>query len=181
MNLTYEINVNTDSTGKPTDIEINGMKIPFNSKRSILSNINNAIFLFHRENELKDGTYNRAVFWPVELEMKVNQAMNIRYQIELTNHARQRIEENNLPTGCYKALLYGEVIEAEVQDGKIVKIVTRIPNKRGYNQDICAAIILIHEKFQHFARVKTVWTNNAYDVHQTIDTENYVQEDEMYA
>lgn len=73
-------------------------------------------------------------------------------------------------------MLYGEIIEAEVVDGQIVKIVTRLPNRKVKNEDICAAIVLEHGEYFDAARVKTVWANMSYDNHKTIDKSKYVRE-----
>ena len=102
--------------------------------------------------------------------------MSKRYQIEATAHFYERCEQWGFPRGCYKALLYGEIIEAEVTDGQIVKIVTRLPNRKAEDEDICAAIVLEHGEYFDVARVKTVWANMSYDNHVTIDKSKYIQE-----
>ena len=102
--------------------------------------------------------------------------MSKRYQIEATTHFYKRCEQWGFPRGCYKALLYGEIIEAEVINGRIVKIVTRLPNRKAKDEDICAAILLEHGEYFDVARVKTVWANMSYDNHKTIDKSKYIQE-----
>ena len=73
-------------------------------------------------------------------------------------------------------MLYGEIIEVEVTDGQIVKIATRLPNRKAEDEDICAAIALDYGKYFDVARVKTVWANMSYDSHVTIDKSKYIQE-----
>ena len=73
--------------------------------------------------------------------------MSKRYQIEATTHFYERCEQWGFPRGCYKALLYGEIIEAEVVEGQIVKIITRLPNRKVENEDICAAVVLEHGEY----------------------------------
>ena len=73
-------------------------------------------------------------------------------------------------------MLYGEIIEAEVADGQIVKIVTRLPNRKAKDEDICAAIVFEHGEYFDTARVMTVWANMSHDNHVTIDKSKYIQE-----
>ena len=67
-------------------------------------------------------------------------------------------------------------LQDEVVDGQIVKIVTRLPNRKAEDEDICAAIALDYGKYFDVARVKTVWANMSYDKHVTIDKLKYTQE-----
>ena len=79
----------------------------------------------------------------------------------------------NIPVGAYKAALYGEVIEAELEHGTVVKVVTRLPHRFDSTLDICFAVAIDGEE----ARVKTVWLNRRNDNHETICKENYVREE----
>ena len=71
-------------------------------------------------------------------------------------------------------MMYGEVIEAEIKNNSVVKIVARLPNRYNMIEDICAAILLHDESF-YDAKVKTVWTNCAEDNHSTINVSNYIK------
>ena len=62
-------------------------------------------------------------------------------------------------------MIHGEIIEAEVRNGSVVKIVTRLPNRRDMTEDICAAILLHSEDFYDAKD----------DNHSTIDVSNYIK------
>ena len=179
MKINYNVEVETFSNGKPSHCVINGRRYVSDSSKPVHTNVINAITRYQKDleaNPLKDGLYNRAIYWPISLEITLEEAMSKRYQIEATTHFYERCEQWGFPRGCYKALLYGEIIEAEVSDGQIVKIVTRLPNRKAEGEDICAAIVLDYGKYFDVARVKTVWVNMSYDNHNTIDKSKYIQE-----
>ena len=179
MKINYNVEVETFSNGKPSYCIINGRHYVSDSSKPVHTNVINAITRYQKDleaNPLKDGLYNRAIYWPISLELELEEAMSKRYQIEATTHFYERCEQWGLPRGCYKALLYGEIIEAEVVQGQIVKIITRLPNRKVENEDICAAVMLEHSEYFDVARVKTVWANMSYDNHNTIDKSKYVRE-----
>ena len=179
MKINYNINVETDRLGKPTWCIVNGHRYGCDKDKPVYINIMKAISDHQKNfiaNPLKDGLYNRAIYWPISLELALEEAMSKHYQIEATTHFYERCEQWGLPRGCYKALLYGEIIEAEVVDGQIVKIVTRLPNRKAEDEDICGAIVLEHGVYYDVARAKTVWANMTYDNHNTIDKSKYVRE-----
>ena len=124
--------------------------------------------------KLQTGIYNRAVYWTDELESKVKKAMTIRYTVSATKHYKFKARKLGLPLGCYKAMLYGKIVEVEYdkQTDVVQKIITRLPNRVKDGTDICAAI-----RFDGYeAYVVTVWLNKATDNHKTIRVENYVNE-----
>lgn len=125
--------------------------------------------------KLQTGLYNKAVYWTDELENKVNALMSKRYRVLPTNHCKFKARKLGLPLGCYKAMLYGKIVEVEYdkQVDAVQKIITRLPNRVQDGTDICAAI-----RFDGFneARVITIWVNEATDNHKTIRVENYVNE-----
>ena len=179
MKINYNVEVETFSNGKPSYCIINGRCYVCDDSKPVHTNVINAITKYQKDlkaNPLKDGLYNRAIYWPISLEIAPEEVMSKRYQIEATTHFYERCEQWGFPRGCYKALLYGEIIEAEVTDGQIVKIVTRLPNRKAEDEDICAAIALDYGKYFDVARVKTVWANMNYDNHVTIDKSKYIQE-----
>lgn len=115
-----------------------------------------------------NGTYNKAVYWNSEIENLVNTKLSNRYTLTCGYHARQRINENGLPQGVYKASLYGDVVECEFVDGCVHKVITRLPHKNK-PYDICFAVMFNDD----VAFVKTVWLNSSTDNHDTIRKENY--------
>lgn len=136
--------------------------------------ISSAILAYEKLDTVKDGTYNKAVFWPDKLAKMISEQLVYRYKVSATKHYFDKCEILHLPKNCYKAMMYGEVIEAEIRNGAVVKIVTRLPNRYDMTEDICAAILLHDEGF-YDAKVKTVWVNQAEDNHSTINISNYVK------
>ena len=177
--MDYNIEFHRKANQELIWLSINNDRFECDSSKNTLDNILNCIKKYHEHkiSSLQMGTYNKAVYWPIELELALEKVMSKRYQIEPTNHLFERLEQYNLPRGCYKALLYGEIIEAEVDEyHNVVKIVTRIPNRHYTDEDICSAIVIDKDKYFDVARVKTIWINMNYDTHKTINKSNYVTE-----
>lgn len=131
-----------------------------------------AIYHYEKYKPLIDGVYNKAVYWPLNLESVIDEIVRVKYKIEYTKHYSERCEQWDVPWSCYKAALYGEIIEVKIQNGVIVKVVTRLPNNKQPDEDIYFAIMLNG----NVACVKTVWCNMNYDKHYTIKKENYANE-----
>lgn len=127
--------------------------------------------------KLQDGVYNKAVFWPTELQKAINQTMRKRYKIVPTFHAKEKIAKLDLPQTSYKIALCGEIVEVEIKNDNVNKIITRTKrksNKGNYNQDVCSVVVFDYENFE--ARVKTMWLNATDDAHKTLHIENYISE-----
>lgn len=129
-------------------------------------------YLFNTFLHSLHGTFNKNVFWCDEVEYAVQLALSKKYIVLPTQHYFWRTSELHLPRNCYKAMLYGEVIEAELQLGSVVKVITRLQNNKFPDKDICAAISF---NVDGTAVVRTVWVNRHDDGHSTIHKENYVQ------
>lgn len=169
MKMTFDIQVGE------TTCEINGKSYPLSHKDAIFS-ISHVLeeYLFDVSKSLH-GTFNRNVYWTDEVEFAVQYALRKKYVIRYTKHLLDRLRENKLPRNCYKAMLYGEIVEAEFDHGEVVKVVTRLPNHRNPDTDICAAIQISGLGNEHIATVRTVWLNRRDDMHDTINEENYVR------
>lgn len=114
--------------------------------------------------------YNIGVYYPHDVEVMVENAMKKRYEIIATRHAEYKIAKLKLPNNCYKAMLHGRIVEVEIEDGRVNKIITRLNNRYNSKEDLCAAILLGEDRT---ARVKTIWINRIDDSHKTIRIENY--------
>ena len=114
--------------------------------------------------------YNIGVYYPHDVEVMVENAMRKRYEIIATRHAEYKIAKLRLPNNCYKAMLHGRIVEVEIEDGRVNKIITRLKNRYNSKEDLCAAILLGKDRT---ARVKTIWINRIDDSHKTIRMENY--------
>lgn len=167
MKITFDVDIHDDY------FKINGTKQSIKNcsypwhclSRSLLS------YLFNTFIHL-NGTFNKNVFWCDEIEYAVQYALSKKYVVRPTRHYFNRVSELRLPRNCYKAMLHGEVIEAEFDFGSVTKVVVRLQNNKFPDKDTCAAIIL---NADGTAVVRTVWVNNHNDEHSTIHKENYVQ------
>lgn len=174
MKINYSIELETDENNKPLWCSVNYVCRYFCEGMSVEKAIASAILSYESLDVVKDGVYNKAVFWPNRLVKMINEQLTYRYKVSATKHCLDKCKSLHLPKNCYKAMMYGEVIEAEVRNGSVVKIITRLPNRYNMTEDICAAILLHSEGF-YDAKVKTVWTNQADDNHSTIDVSNYIK------
>lgn len=122
---------------------------------------------------MKSGTYNKAVYWPEELQTKIDKEMSVHYRVKPTAHYREKAMLLNVPFGFYRAALFGEIVEVEYDSAtdSISKIITRLSNRKNTAEDICASIALEGNR----ANVITVWINHGSDNHKTLRTENYVK------
>lgn len=167
MKITFDVDIHDDY------IEINGIKHPIRDTQYTWSSLSRSLesYLFNTFTHL-NGTFNKNVFWCDEVEYAVQYALRKKYTVILTRHYFKRVSELHLPHNCYKAMLCDEVIEAEFELGNVIKIVTRLQNRKFPDKDICAAISL---NADGTAVVRTVWVNRHNDEHNTIHKENYVQ------
>ena len=124
---------------------------------------------------MKDGLYNKGIYWSSEVDTAVKTMLNKRYKVVPTFHVYNKIDKLRLPKGCYTTVLHGKVVEAEVENGQVVKVITRLQNKFRPKQDICAAVRLNLDSVTNQAVVKTIWTNAHDDDHETINVSNYVK------
>lgn len=167
MKINFDVNIH-DSY-----VEINGINHQIQDAQYTWSSLSSSLenYLFVTFLYSLNGTFNKNVFWCDEVEYAVQYVLRKKYTIYPTRHYCKRISELHLPRNCYKAMLCGEVIEAEFEFGSVIKIVTRLQDKKFPDKDICAAIIL---NTDGTAIVRTVWVNRHNDEHSTIHKENYV-------
>lgn len=167
MKISFDVNIH-DSY-----VEINGINHQIQDAQYTWSSLSSSLenYLFVTFLYSLNGTFNKNVFWCDEVEYAVQYVLRKKYTIYPTRHYFKRISELHLPRNCYKAMLCGEVIEAEFEFGSVIKIVTRLQDKKFPDKDICAAIIL---NTDGTAIVRTVWVNRHNDEHSTIHKENYV-------
>ena len=168
MKITFDVDIHDDY------FKINGAKQSIKGCSypwSCLSHSLNS-YLFSTFLYSLNGTFNKNVFWCDEVEYAVQYTLRKKYTIIPTRHYFKRVSEFHLPHNCYKAMLHGEVIEAEFELGNVTKVVVRLQNNKFPDKDTCATIIL---NADGTAVVRTVWVNRHNDKHSTIHKENYVQ------
>ena len=168
MKITFDVKI------YDSHVEINGTKHQIQDTQYTWSSLSHSLenYLFCTFLYSLNGIFNKNVFWCDEVEYAVQYVLRKKYTIIPTQHYFKRISELHLPRNCYKAMLHGEVIEAELNLGSVTKVVVRLQNNKSPNKDICAAISL---NADGTAVVHTVWVNHHNDEHSTIHKENYVQ------
>lgn len=125
----------------------------------------------------KDGVYHRDVYFPETLQTVIQYILSKPLKVKPSLHYLEKARRNKLNEGVCKTALYGEIIEAEVYDGQVVKIVTRLKHKFFDNTSMCFAIQLEDFKQTEENRtviVKTVWLNCEDDNHSTLNKSNYL-------
>ncbi len=97
-----------------------------------------------------------------------------RYKLKYSGHAK--IAAANDKNGSFVSNLkyheildteIAEVIEIETRDGRLVKILYRLPLTGSDSYDIILAVL------PHCWVVKTVWLNHKYDKHKTLNRKRY--------
>lgn len=123
---------------------------------------------------MKNGTYNINLFFPTELLIAIKLKLNKKYFIHYSKHYQYKCRQLRLPYGVCRTALYGDVTEAEVENGEIKKILTRVKSEQ-YKDYLCFVVIFTKNKHnKDVAFVKTVWINNYNDNHDTIKKEKYI-------
>jgi hypothetical protein len=90
-----------------------------------------------------------------------------RINLIYTNHAKQASDSRNIRRLGSITLSRFQVIEIEVRDNRVVKMVVR--GSYDATNDICLVITLEKGKWI----VKTVWLNAVSDLHNTLDRSKY--------
>lgn len=125
--------------------------------------------------EIQDGLYSRQIYFPNAVEYLVAKTLRQKYKVYPTEHYFTKAKKLNINPNTYKALLYGDIIEAEISNSEVTKIIVRLPNRYDTSTDICGALAFNKNENDVFVSVKTVWLNNRFDNHNTIRTEKYVK------
>lgn len=172
MELT--LNVNIVSQDK---IVVNGISSTIKqSHRSLGRDVSYAVcHALDMKCKTLNGTYNVNVYWPFMLRYAIMCAKKEKFSLAPTRHYQDKAASLNLPDNCYKVALFGEVIEATFEQGKLVHIVTRIPNRYNKSVDLCFAVDINMNGKTNKGTVLTVWTNNSTDNHTTLNDVSYVQ------
>ena len=125
----------------------------------------------------KDGVYHRDVYFPKDLQVVICYLLSKPLYVKPSLHYYEKATKWKLSKGAYKTALHGEIIEAEINDGQVVKIVTRIQDKFAPKYSMCFAIQLEDLKGTEekgTVVVKTVWRNCEDDNHSTLDRTKYL-------
>ena len=89
MKINYNVEVETCSNCKPSYGIVNGRRYVCDDSKPVHTNVIIACTRYQKDskaNPLKDGRYNRAIYWPISLEIALEEVMSTRYQIEATAH-----------------------------------------------------------------------------------------------
>ena len=91
---------------------------------------------------VNNGVYNKAIYWPKEVRKMVKRTLERECTIYPTQHMYDRLENYDLPMDIWHEFMDGEVIECEVKDMVLTKIVTRTPSSRWAREPNGAAIVM---------------------------------------
>ena len=100
MKINYNVEVETFSNGKPSYCIINGRRYVCDDSKPVHTNVINAITRYQKDfkaDPLKDGLYNRAIYWPISLEIALEDTMSKRYQIEATHIFTEDVNSGDSP------------------------------------------------------------------------------------
>lgn len=126
---------------------------------------------------MKDGLYHIDVYFPREVMLSIEKFLSKKVRVLPTNHYYEKAKMCNLGPNSFLSALYGSVVEAEVSDGVVVKIVTRLRHRYDNTKDICFAVQLhgSYKAEEGCVAVKTVWVNGVFDNHDTLNKGAYVK------
>lgn len=114
--------------------------------------------------EIKNGLYHKDIFLPkINLSDKMVKVNYSHHAIEAAFNDRY---EEIILKDAYN-FSKSEIIEVEIKNKKIVKIVARFD----YNTDFDLIVVIIPET----KVVKTVWLNEKNDCHRTLDRSRYIR------
>lgn len=119
---------------------------------------------------MKDGLYNIATEWSMDVISAVKHCRDIPYHVIPTNHFRQKCVELGLSPSVACVALKGRIVEVEIKNNKVVKLITRIHHR--YKEDIDMVFAIALNRQEKIAWVKTVWINHINDNHYTLKFEN---------
>lgn len=119
---------------------------------------------------MKDGLYNIATEWSIDVINAVKHCRDIPYHVIPTYHFTQKCIELDLKPSVACVALKGRIVEVEIQSGKVVKLITRIRHRYKKGVDMVFAVGI--NSINQVATVKTVWLNNVNDNHYTLKFEN---------
>lgn len=126
------------------------------------------------EKMVLNGIYNVAIYWPKEIQKAVRRALQLDYKMTATDHFQNRLTQYDISDVNWEDFINGEVVECEVKDGVVWKIITRTSSTKFEGEHNCAAIKLERGYGRPIARFITVWINRDNDNHRTIRRENYI-------
>jgi hypothetical protein len=100
--------------------------------------------------------------FPDEIRNAPKRTFNPKY----TLHAKEAADDRNIVLPNVISFSGKDVFEAQIEDGKIVKVCIRI----GYNAKNDLILAVLNDR-----TVKTVWTNRKGDDHKTLDLSKYTR------
>lgn len=124
---------------------------------------------------MKDGLYHRNLYWHSEFDFffENNQIQKINFSKHVQNNQYTEGKRvYDLKDITLDFLKQGIIIEVEVLEGKIIKVLVRNKYKEG--SDICTALAIEDNELI----CKTCYLNKQSDNHDTLNPNKYVIEDE---
>ena len=118
--------------------------------------------------------YHRDIYMPEQISNM--QKDFTRTYIGITHHATMKAQQRGINLDKQRSIFScidgKDIVEAEVQDGVLIKIVVRRPYN--FDQDIC--FVLRYDLQTSCLVLVTVWLNSVDDDHSTLDESVYEKE-----
>lgn len=129
---------------------------------------------------MKDGLYHKDVFLSTDILTRTRQELYNRCGNELyiSRHLQETWNTDwnrlyPLHKLTFQKLVVGEIVEVEVVNHKIHKVLFRCKCNKEY--DMCVAVAFVSKYGKPTLKVKTCWLNERRDTHRTLNTNKYVK------
>lgn len=126
------------------------------------------------ENEIK--LYHRQVAWDNYFDYICRRMLN-SMDIVLSEHAKAQFDQRDIDKGYIFALLKynrkGEIFEVEKQGKYVEKFVIRMPYDLHDDVSIVLSVHYDEQTNSRYLIMPTIWLNNRYDRHFTLDENKY--------
>lgn len=127
----------------------------------------------------QNGLYHKKVFLPRPIQKQVKQELLDRKDLPIkqSKHLQEQSHQSwrreyDLADLTYEKIIKSKVIEVEMIEDKVSKIVVRKAINDKY--DICIVISLLNASGNRAFTIKACWLNGKTDTHKTLDKSKYV-------
>lgn len=124
---------------------------------------------------MKDGLYNIDYFWPEELKKAINSLLEEKMVVVIGTKYQESAANGKIMPDGYKNALRGEIIEALVSAGNVVKVVTKVKSDVRQRTSYFFAVSFCYnpEAEAHVAYVKNGWPSNQMKPYHSVHDEEY--------
>lgn len=124
---------------------------------------------------MKDGLYNIDYFWPEELKKAVDSLLEEKMVVVIGTKYQESAANGKIMPDGYKNALRGEIIEALVSAGNVVKVVTKVKSDVRQRTSYFFVVSFCYnpEAEAHVAYVKNGWPSNQVKPYHSVHDEEY--------